>query len=277
MSKEQVFVLFPVGRYVGGSIDKGRDVIKNGVAVKNDDGTAAKDFSFGVAYDKTPGRDWKDEPWGQQIVAKAQQDFPQGQWQHPQFSWKVTDGDSTVPNKKGKRPADNEHYRGKWVVWFSSRFPAVTKDAKGRADVPADSIKPGHYVEVYGSVRGNTGDSPGVYVNHVAVAHSGGYGMEITFAPDLSEVGFGQAALPPGVSAVPQSQMTPPASNPQPPAATPTPTPPYTGAMTPPAPDPQLQLGQSAIASGAKTVADVLAWPGWTEETLLAYGHLIRA
>lgn len=278
-NKEAVSILFPgvglSGRFVGGSVSKGEPV-------KNKDGTPMLDkatgqpiidFSFGMAIKKTPGVDWRDEPWGKQMVSVAQRDFPQGQWQHPTFSWKITDGDSTIPNKKGKKPADNANYNGAWVVWFSSRFAVKTLNAEGNAPIAADVIKPGHFIQVLGSVRGNTGDSPGIYVNHDAVAYAG-WGPEITFErTDYSTVGFGGAALPPEGRTTPPGGMAAPSA---PAPAAPIPTVPHTAPLdVPPAPQPY-SLGASAIAAGAKSVAEVLAWDGWTPQLLVDHGHLVR-
>lgn len=289
MSKESTQILFPgpklSGRFVGGSVTKGEPVTnKDGTPAKNADGSAIYDYSFGMAIAKRPGVDWRNEPWGQQMLAVAQRDFPQGQWQHPMFSWKITDGDSTVPNKKGKKPADNPNYVGHWVVWFSSRFPVKTVNADGTAPIPNDSIKPGHYIQVLGSVRGNTGESPGVYVNHDFVAHAG-FGPEITFQQDASQVGFGGAALPPEGSTTPVGGMAAPASAPATPPATPavpapTPVPvaPYTAPLDLPAPPgPSYVLGSTPQAQQAGSVAAVLAWPQWTPELLIQHGHLARA
>jgi hypothetical protein len=283
MSKEATQILFPgiglSGRFVGGSLTKGEPITSNGQPVKNTDGTPVLDYSFGMAIKKTPGRDWRAEPWGAAMVAVAARDFPQGQSLAPTFSWKITDGDSQIPNKKGKKPADNPNYNGAWVVWFSSRFPVKTVNADGSAPIPNEAIKPGHFIQVLGSVRGNTGDSPGVYVNHDFVAHAG-FGPEITFQQDASQVGFGGVALPPEGSTMPVGGLTAPsepATAAPPTPAAPIPTVPHTAPLdVPPAPGPVYKLGATAAVQG-QTVEQVLAWPQWTPELLLQHGHLVRA
>jgi hypothetical protein len=282
MSKEATQILFPgiglTGRFVGGSLTTGQQVTSNGQPVKNADGSPVVDYPFGMAIAKRPGVDWKNEPWGQAMVAVAVRDFPQGQSQHPQFSWKVTDGDSTIPNKKGKKPADNPNYSGSWVIWFSSRFPVKTVNADGSAPIPNDTIKPGHYIQVLGSVRGNTGDSPGIYVNHDFVAHAG-WGPEITFQQDASSVGFGGATLPPDGSATPQGSLAPPTPPQAPAAAAPVPTVPYTGAMdVPPVPTgPKFHLTELAVSKGCTTVEALLATPGWSDALALQHGYIVAA
>lgn len=280
MSKEATSILFPgpklSGRFVGGSVTQGQAVTSNGQPVKNADGSPVLDYSFGMAIKKTPGVDWRNEPWGAQMVAVAVRDFPQGQSLAPTFSWKVTDGDSQVPNKKGKKPADNANYNGGWVLWFSSRFPVKTVNADGSAPIPSETIKPGHFIQVLGSVKGNTGESPGIYLNHDFVAHAG-WGPEITFQQDASQVGFGGAALPPEGSVTPQGGLAPPTPVTAAPPA-PIPTVPHTAPLdVPPPVGPRYVLGAAAIEKGAKTVEDVLAWPGWSLEIALQHSYVIAA
>ncbi len=276
MSKEATSVLFPgpklSGRFVGGSLTTGQPVTSNGQPVKNTDGSAVMDYSFGMAIAKRPGVDWKAEPWGAQMVAVATRDFPQGQSLAPTFSWKVTDGDSQVPNKKGKKPSDNPNYAGCWVVWFSSRFAVKTVNSDGSAPVPADSIKPGHYIQVLGSVKGNTGDSPGIYVNHDFVAHAG-HGPEITFTADASAAGFGGAALPPGGTLTPQGGLAPP----MPPMAappSPIPTVPHTAPLDVPPAGPVYKLTELAISKGATSVESLIASAGWSLEIALQHQYV---
>lgn len=279
MSKEATQILFPgvglSGRFVGGSLVKGEQVMSNGQPVKNTDGSAVLDYSFGMAIKKTPGVDWRNEPWGAAMVAVAARDFPQGQSLAPTFSWKITDGDSQIPNKKGKKPADNANYNGAWVVWFSSRFPVKTVNEKGTAAIPNEAIKPGHFIQVLGSVRGNTGDSPGVYVNHDFVAHAG-FGPEITFQQDASQVGFGGAALPPEGSATPQGGLAPPTPPMAAPTA-PTPTVPHTAPLDVPPAGPVYKLTELAISKGATSVESLIASPGWSLELALQHNYVTAA
>jgi hypothetical protein len=273
--KDYVKILFPVGRFVGGSLTKGQQVESNGVKVVNDAGEPVLSYSFGSAIPKTPGKDWKDEPWGQQMVAVATRDWPQGQYRTDKFSWKVTDGDSTIPNQNQKIPCEREGYPGNWVVYFSSRYTPNTVNATGSGPVPADAIKPGHYIQVLASSAGNDGKSPGIYLNHDAVAHSA-FGPEITLATtDFSTVGFGAAPLPAGATTTPVGGLAAPSA---PAPATPVPTVPHTAPLdVPPAPGPAYKLGSTPQAVASGSVAAVLAWPQWTPELLLQHGHLAHA
>jgi len=132
-------------------------------------------------------------------------------YQSPDFAWKITDGDSTKPNKKQRRPCDNEGYPGHWILHFSSGFPpGIYKTREGTRDqfdpLPQpDFIKLGYYVQVNFTCAGNGAQSqPGVYLNHSMVCFAA-FGTEISVGRDVASAGFGQSALPAGAS------MTPPA------------------------------------------------------------------
>jgi len=60
----------------------------------------------------------------------------------PAFSWKVTDGDSPLPNKKGKRPCDQTGYAGHWVIWFSQGWLPKRVNADGTVELPEGAIQP---------------------------------------------------------------------------------------------------------------------------------------
>jgi hypothetical protein len=180
-----------------------------------------------------------------------------------------------VPNKKGNKPCDNENYRGNWVVWFSTRYAPKTVNAKGTAPVPIEAIKPGHYVQVLATVRGNgSTDSPGLFMNHDFVAHSG-FGPEISVQMDASEVGFGEEPLPPGASATPVAGMT---DAPKPPVAAQTPPPPPSTALRDAAaggvPPPPVTGPQPTAKANGATKEAMLAWPGWDEAALVREGYL---
>lgn len=234
-ANEYLNILFPPGRMVWGDLYTPRTTDQNGqpLLIKNgpNKGQPRADFGFGVAIPKTPGvTHWANEvhadpkigDWGARIWAFMHGAWPQGQAQRPDFASKITDGDSAIPNKAGKKPCEKEGYPGHWVITFSgSKAPKiVTKDGSA-VILEKDAVKCGYYVQVYGSVASNKSDqSPGVYMNHSLVAMAG-YGAEISSGPDAASVGFGSAPPPPGASAVPLGGMTPPANGapPAPPGA----------------------------------------------------------
>jgi hypothetical protein len=206
----------PVARIVQGELWKQRaKKDKAGATIKDAAGNDRMQRYFAVAVPKQPGHQhWNQTDWGRQVWdegVRAHQQFAQ----HPQFSWKIEDGDSQVPNKKMKKNCDREGHPGHWIIKFSTEFsePIPTYNANGSATMPGEAFKPGMWVEVFGSVKGNTGDTAGVYMNPLMVALAG-YGLPIETESDPSEAGFGQSALPPGASAVPlaSTTLTPPAA-----------------------------------------------------------------
>lgn len=193
----------PVGRIVQGDLAKPQPVLDNlGKPKLSRDGTPMVQHFIALAIAKTPGHThWAQTDWGRQIWDEGNRAHPTFA-PHPTFSWKVEDGDSQIPNKKGKKNADREGFPGHWIVKFRSGFLPKTYNADGSAAVPAETIRCGYYVQVNCTVAGNSGESPGVYINPNMVALSG-YGPEIIAGPDASEAGFGGAPLPPGASATP--------------------------------------------------------------------------
>lgn len=230
-------VLYPVGRLVGGSLYNPKaSTNRDGTPKLGKDGKPMFSFNFGVAYPKGATTHWAQTEWGAKIWAEGHSGFPNGEAQHPSFAWKVTDGDSTIPNKKGNKPAEQEGYPGHWVVWFSGTYAPKTCNANGSQTYgPADGelIKAGHYVQVFGSVKDNKpSESPGVYLNFAMVAHSG-FGKEIVGAGvDATKVGFG-GALPAGASATPLGQMAAPGAPATPPAVPGAPAVPTAAPVTP--------------------------------------------
>lgn len=167
--------------------------------------------SFGVAIPKQGEQHWNQTQWGAVLWNAGNEGWGQ-MCQRPDFAWKVTDGDSQVPNKRGNVPCHKEGYAGHWVINFSTRISVKLFDyihSQGAEIMQEGVIKTGHYIQVFGNAEANNKNnpnvqSPGIYVNPVYVAHSA-YGPEIVSisGPDVSEVGFGGGQLPPGASTTP--------------------------------------------------------------------------
>jgi hypothetical protein len=290
----------PVGRIVQGDLAKAQPVLDNAGKPKlTRDGHPMIQHFIALAIPKVPGHThWAQTDWGKQVWdegARAHPNFAP----HPTFSWKIEDGDSQIPNKKGKKNADREGFPGHWILKFRSGFLPKTYNADGSAPIPAETIRCGYYAQVNCSVAGNTGDSPGVYLNPNMVALSG-YGEEIIAGPDASEAGFGAAPLPPGASATPLGGFAPAAPAPSPavpfvmpsfaaptptpsvvPPATPTtspsnglppnvPVPTNPAFLAPPPPPAAKQL--TAKAAGA-SYADLIK-AGWTDALLVQHGMM---
>ena len=148
----------PVGRLVGGSIyePQTKDYQGNPLVGK-DKVTPRVDYTFGVAIPKTAGAThWSQEPWGAPIWALATTEFKNGETSRPDFSSKIIDGDSTIPNKAGRKPADSEGYKGHWVIWFSGGYAPKVYNADGSQQIlEPNAIKHGYYVQVFGNVSDN--------------------------------------------------------------------------------------------------------------------------
>lgn len=248
----RINITTPVGRLVGGSLYDPETTDYDGKPLVGRDGTPRVNYQFGVAIPKTPGvTHWANEPWGAPIYALALAEFPNGETQRHDFSWKITDGDSQIPNKKGRKPSEREGYPGNWVIWFAGGFAPTVYNKDGTQTIAEKyAVKPGYYVQVFGNISDNKpSQSPGLYVNHTYVALTA-YGPEISVGPDVSAAGFGQGvALPPGAS------LTPPGGgfSPQPPAVPGVPPvnlPPPVGYAPPPLPPTSLPPG---YAPGAMT------------------------
>lgn len=309
----------PVGRLVGGSLYQANDKDYQGNPLTmKDKVTPRVEYSFGVAFPKTPGcQHWANEPglqglqagkpWLAEIWQYGNQVHP-GVAQRPDFSWKIIDGDSTIPNKRNKRPCDNEGYPGHWVIWFSGGFAPQIWNADGTQQIlEPNAVKRGYYVQVCGNADKNTGQTPGLYMNYSMVAFSA-YGQEIQSGPDVSQAGFGGAALPAGASTAPMAAAfnpaTPAPALPQVNGGYPAPTPPAApvppapaaapvipvmpnpavlappGAPVPPAPVPQIPVmpaapvrQMTALAQGA-TYEQLIAG-GWNDALLIQQGLML--
>ena len=237
----KVNITSPVGRIVMGSLydPSTTDAEGKPLVVKTgpNAGQPRVNYFFALAIPKGAEPHWAHTPWGQQIWAVGNQAHPNAA-QSPAFAWKIEDGDSQIPNKKGRKPCDNEGWRGHWILKFSGGFAPKVYQQEGAGYVQVmqkDFCKPGYFVEVAFSADGNGSTSqPGVYLNHSMVCFRA-YGPEISFGPDVASAGFGQSALPAGAS------MTPPAGAiPMPQAQAPAAAPALPGApagyMPPPVP-----------------------------------------
>jgi hypothetical protein len=133
---------------------------------------------------------------------------------HPNFAYKVIDGDG--PDQNGKLNSTKDGFAGHWVVRFASSYPPrlfyAGRYAANEQIQEKGAIKRGYYVRVSGTVEGNANaQRPGIYVNLDMVELSA-YGPEIVSGPDAGEA-FGAAptALPAGASPTP---LTPPPTAP---------------------------------------------------------------
>lgn len=309
MSKPSAEINTPPGRFVFGDLyePETEDFDGNPMVIKNgaDKGKPTQRYVIGIAIRKTQSGHWANEPgWGQTIWATGHAGFPGGEASRDGFSWKIYDGDSTVilPKSKSKvPPCEREGWAGCWVLRLQSAYAPEIWDAVGanaanpvRLNTPG-AVLPGYVIQVIGTVTGNEGASPGVYLNHAAV------GL-VAYANVISARGvdvkgkFG-GALPPGASLTPPAASIPApapaaapayAAPPQPvykPAAAPTAVVPAPGIFgipgvpaAPPAPAAAPAAPAPPPAAAVKpphkgVPYDSYRAAGWTDEQLKADGY----
>lgn len=224
----KIEITSPVGRIVGGSLYKANttDGDGNALVVKHgpNQGQPRVSYWFHVAIQKEAGHThWAQTAWGSVIWNHGNKEMG-ATAQSPRFAWKIEDGDSQVPNLKGRKNSDNPDLRGCWIIKLSGGFaPKVYEVQNGGLvqNLNEDFCKTGYFAEVRFSVEGNGSDQqPGVYLNHSMVLFRA-FGPEITFGTTAQEA-FSVApatALPPGASMVPPpSAVAMPAAAPVAPA-----------------------------------------------------------
>jgi len=203
----------PPGRLVNGSVYDKRTTDAQGrprlIKGGPNQGKLKEDYYLAIAIPKVPGQThWGYTEWGAKILEVGRAAFPGIADQRPDFAWKISDGDSTVPNQNNKRPCDNEGWPGHWILHWSGSYAPKACNGDGSAYLPEPgAIKRGYYVQIAGTVVGNGDNSkPGVYLNPQLVSLQG-YGQEINGGMDPKAAGFGGQALPPGASASPIGGM----------------------------------------------------------------------
>jgi len=177
------------GRLVQGNVFEPQTTDMHGKPLTDLAGNPKVQYFIGVAVAKDAA-DFA-AAWAS-IGAVAVGDWPTGESQRPDFSWKVIDGDD--PKHAGK-----DGFAGHWIFRFTSGFPwqAVAQGAT-RPIVNPEEIKRGYFVRVFFTVAGNKSvQKPGVYLN-ASVVELIGYGDVITSGPDaaalVSTVGAAQVA-----------------------------------------------------------------------------------
>lgn len=264
-----VEILFPVGRLVAGHPMFPSPVTDNDdKPVLDAAGAPVTERYIGVAIAKGAEQHWNQTVWGAQIWGAAQDPvngYPDGEIGSPSFSWKIVDGDSTVPNKNKKRPCDQEGYARCWVIHMSTRivYPCyhVGKYDPVQAIQNKDDIKKGYKCRVFAMVKGNKpSKSPGVYINP-SLFEMTAIDTEIVSVgtgPSAADVfGGGQVSTPAPVV------NTPPPVVPVVTAPVATPPPAHDLVTPPPVVAPVVQKFE--YNGNTLTKTEWLAMPGWTE------------
>lgn len=256
-------IITPVGRIVGGHpmvMNDVKDPRTGEIKMSADGVTPRKELYFGLAIPKNGETHWNQTSWGATIATTAATDWPNGEHGAATFAWKITDGDSAVPNKVGKKPCDKEGYPGHWVINLSTALPVKCYHV-GNYDPMAqiqdkNEIKPGDYGRAAINVKGNApSQSPGVYLNPTL--------FELTRAGEL-------IVLDSGTSAAEAFGGNTPAA-PTPASA---PVPPHTAILTPPPVPPVAPPAQHMFnVGGNQYTGSQLLEAGWTQEQIDALGQ----
>lgn len=207
----------------------------------NKNGVPQTQISFGIAIPKAGTKSFKELPFGQEMLAIAKAAFPK-EHAYPSFAYKVTDGDSTAPNKVGKVPCEQEGYPGHYVLFCSTQLAGINCYHVGKY-APHDQIqnqediKTGDYCMVAVTFKGNNNQAnPGLYVNPVHFVRT---------EPGEAIVSEGSAPAAADIFAAHAPK-----------------------AATPPPPPPHNPLPTRYVVNGVEYTAAALRELGWTEEQL---------
>lgn len=304
---EQLIITTPAGRLVQGSLydPQTKDMDGAPLVVKNgpDKGKPTQRFYFALAIPKEPGHaHWAHTIWGAKLWALGHTSFPVAA-QRSDFAWKIEDGDSTIPNKKNRKPCDSEGFKGCWVLRFSSGFAPKIYSLVGQPPgtdpaplVQKDAINLGDFAQVNFSAASNgQANNPGIYLNHSMVCLIG-YGQRIVLGPDVGQAGFGVAALPAGATLMPPAGFVPPVvaapgvtTAAPPPVVTTAAPPPVVaatagGAPPPPVvvaphtailtPTPPVPAGPRMTAKAGTIPYEQFITQGWTDVMLKQHGYM---
>lgn len=275
-------IMTQVGRLVQGHPMEIKTVYDDAGQPKiNKLGNIQQEIFVAVAIPKMPGEnEWKQNEWGQYIMQAAQIGWPNGEWQANTFAWKIIDGDSRIPNKKGKLPCDNEGFPGHWIINAKNGF-AVDCYANGNYTqqvMQKEIFKTGDYVRLVISAKGNAPTkSPGVYVNLIGCELIRA-GIPIVSASSLdAQATFGSAAavmpqgahVDPNVHAAGATQQTEAVAQSATIATPVQDVPPAAQAVGSPPPPPALAHDFLTI-NGKQFTADALREANWTEAQIAA-------
>ena len=271
-------ILTPVGRMVQGHPMELHPVNdKHGVQKINKAGQPQQQAFVALAIPKGTEQHWNETAWGIQLRAAGQTGWPAGEWQADTFAWKITDGDSQKPNKKGKLPCNNEGFPGHWIINASNGFaPDCFANGVYTSQVMRkETFKCGDYVRLILSPKANgSTDSPGIYINMigceliqagVAIQSASSIDGQATFGAVAATLPAG-AQVDPNIPAV-ATQTAPVAPSAAPQTAASVAVPAAGNATPKPPPKPAHDF---LTVNGQQYTAQALRDGGWTEEEITA-------
>ena len=254
----------PVGRLVSGHPMVSHPVTddKTGLPkMQRDNVTPQVSFYFGLAIQKGTEKHWNQTEWGAKIWNEGLAAWPSGEYQQVGFSWKITDGDSTVPNKKMKKPCDREGYPGHWVIHVSNGFPVKCFNRGNYEPTQQiqqkEMIKPGDYCRAVITVASNKStQTAGMYLNPALFEmYQAGIEIQTESSVDAaSTLGATAGQLPAGAMVDPNVPAQQPAPMGQPAPAMQQPAP----MAQQPAPAMQQQPAPMTPAPGAAPIAPAM-------------------
>lgn len=280
--------LLPTGRIVGGH-PMTKSAVKDertGAPKLDSLGNQRMSTYFGIAIPKAGETHWNQTQWGALIWNEGAAGFPRGEYQSPTFAWKITDGDSGIPNKKGRIPNQQEGYAGHWVLNISTELeppkcyklvqnPLNPNGAVALQELTSEKqLKKGDYGRVSLVVKANcdkngNAQTPGVYLNPTGFCMDK-EGDEIVSESSVhvdAAAAFGGTVMAPAMTPPPSAPVTPVMPNHTYMAATPPPPPSAPAAMTPPPPPSAPRTYQ---LNGFGYSKEQLLQAGYTEEYINA-------
>lgn len=304
----------PIGRAVQGFIGLREQRDDDDKVKRDDQGNPIKAFFMALAIEKSNP---EYPAFYAALYNEARASFPNlvgadGAINHPQFSFKIIDGDGVDAN--GKRNSEKTGFAGHWVIRLTTQFmPAFFRsgqyDPMAQLQDPAQACKIGDYFRARVTIKGNgwqpgSKGKPGVYVNPSLLSIEG-FGDPISGQPDAREAfqqqaGYrpaGMSTTPTGGSALPPppgsqgapapggTGLPPPPGGasagglPPPPgaqqnASLPPPPGGAGGALPSPPQQSQPQYTMTAQAQGA--TREQLIGNGWSDEALIQHGYMTK-
>ena len=263
----------PVGRLVGGAPSRIRTVTDARgnpklISKGPNTGEPVTDCYLALAIEKTNP---EVNNFINQLKSAAAEVYPT-RVNRADFNYKITDGDSTVPNKNGVTPVSREGYAGCWIFHMGNfNKPACYKYENSELiAIPQENIKTGDYVQINVTVKSNNSDqNPGIFINHNMVLFLA-YGADIGYKPDPKDV-FKinpEQQLPAGASLTPAAPPVGMAPAPTAPAAPAAPPVGMAPAPAPAAPAPAAPA-PTYLLNGQEYTEKQLKDAGWSADAIL--------
>lgn len=272
----------------------------NGKPLENKDGTPAVNYYVVLAVPKL-SPEWP--AFRDMVLQTAREAFPRLQFSVaangalqcnlPTFAFKITDGDSTVPDMKGKAPCAKEGHPGNWIVKLNTRMAPKVVDYNMETRVTTilenyTQAKRGWWYRMSGNIRGNREEGKqGLFLNMGIVQRmsfdteiSGGISAEEAFASaPLVQYGtqiqtYSTNSVAPGMAYVaPATPATTTTTTTTTPPVTPPPVASFLAGAAAPLPPPP-PAGKATVPGCAYTYQQLVD-AGYSDEQMKQSGFLV--